>query len=538
VVDGLEYHEDPVRVYEYNALASHVIGFVNYEGKGIEGIERSYNDELAGKPGSRFVLKDGKGAVISILEENYKDAVPGANIQLTIDKTTQLLLEKELAAGVKAAKAISALGIVMDPNTGEVLALANYPGYDPGKYMDFSDEVRRNKAVSDIYDPGSTFKGISFSGLLDLKLVTPQTVVDIGNGTLKYYGHTINDHISLSSLTVREVLRYSSNIGTIKLINRISDNEFYKYLRSYGFGNYTYLGLPGEVKGMLPPPVKWSKSSKGSMAYGYGVSVTPIQLITAYSALVNGGTLYKPLLIKALTDQNGQVIQSFEPTKIRDVITPETSALMRVLLTDVVEKGTGKKAQVEGVKIGGKTGTSRRIMNGGYTKKSYNSSFIGFFPADKPKYICLILVNTHKQTGITGGEVAAPIFKNVASVLSGKKSETISDISLVSVSDEDDEEIIAPEGGKQESQTKDVFVPVTQIKKAASQGAAKGIMPDLRGTSLKDAIGLIQKMDLKLTWSGTGRVVEQSIKPGQKPAKGSVIELKLQERAISGVNIY
>ena len=539
VADGLIYREDPTRVYEYSNLASHITGFINYEGKGTDGIESSFQSELKGKSGSRFVLKDGRGSVISVLEENYKDAEPGQNIILTIDRGIQSILEKELEAGVKAARAENATGIIMDPNTGEILALANYPAYDPGKYMNFTDEVRRNKAISDVYEPGSTFKGIAMAGILDKGLATLSTVVNTENGRYDFMGKEIKDHYTAASMTVKEVLRHSSNIGMVKLSQKIDKEDFYQYLRSFGFGNYTYAGLPGEVKGKLLLPSEWSGTTKGSMAYGYGISVTPIQLITAYSALINGGVLYKPFIVKEIKDAKGASIITNEPVKVRDVITSKTSELMRTLMIDVVENGTGKKAAIEGVKIGGKTGTSRRIVNGEYSKQSYNSSFMGFFPADAPKYICLILVNSPKSIGITGGEVAAPVFRNVAARLLGKDPKSVKGNKNSRSGENEDIEVIKSEDEVAEESTGEKGNNTTvKIKTMEAAALQSDRIPDLKGLSLKDAIAVIRKFDLKLTWSGTGRVVEQSIKPGSKPAKGTNIHLKLQDRAITGTNIY
>jgi len=538
VADGLVFKEDPARVYEYKALASHITGFVNYEGKGTDGIESSFETDLKGKEGSRFVLKDGLGNVMSVLEENYKDAVAGRNIVLTIDRGIQAALEAELMEGAKTAKAENATGIVMDPNTGEILALANYPSYEPGNYSDFSDEVRRNKAISDVYEPGSTFKGIAMAGILDKKLATPSTVVNTENGRYSFLGKEIKDHHAAASMSVREIIRYSSNIGMVKLSQKIEKEEFYQYLRSFGFGNYTYTGLPGEVKGRLMLPAEWSGTTKGSIAYGYGISVTPIQLITAYSALINGGTLYKPFVVKEIKDSKGNSISLNKPVKVRDVITPETSDLMRVLMAEVVEKGTGKRARIEGVKIGGKTGTSRRIVNGEYSKQSYNSSFVGFFPADAPKYICLILVNSPKSVGITGGEVAAPVFRNVAARILGKDPKKVPGLKNDENLEEEDIEVIHAEGEFENSPEETGATSIVKVKTVDPNSVSYDKLPDLRGVALKEAIAVIRRYDLKLTWSGTGRVVEQSIKPGSKPARGSKIHLKLQERVIIGTNIY
>ncbi len=538
VKDGLYYEPDPTRVYEYKSLASHITGFVNLEGKGTDGIESSQDVLLKGKEGSRFILKDGTGSVMSVLQENYKDAVPGDNIGLTIDRAIQRALEMELEAGVKAARAENATGIVMDPNTGEILAMANYPAYDPGLYMNFSDDVRRNRAIADVYEPGSTFKGIALAGILDKQLATANTVVNTENGRYNFMGKEIKDHHGQATMTVKEIIRYSSNIGMLKLSQKMEKNEFYQYLRSFGFGNYTYTGLPGEVKGKLSLPADWSGATKGSIAYGYGISLTPIQLITAYSALVNGGILYKPSLIREIKDMRGNVKVFNDPVKIREVITTETSATIRSLLTDVVENGTGKKAKIDGIKIGGKTGTSRKIVNGEYSKERYNSSFVGFFPSDKPKYICLILVNSPKSIGITGGEVAAPVFRNVAKRILTLDQSLGKNLKLESdpVQENSDIEIIEPEGEVDPEKT-EVKTEV-RIKKVDAKKLDTKEMPDLKGVSLKEAIAVIKRLDLKATWIGTGRVIDQSIKPGTALKKDMKIHLKLQEKQISGANIY
>lgn len=538
VKDGLYYEPDPTRVYEYKSLASHITGFVNLEGKGTDGIESSQDVLLKGKEGSRFILKDGTGSVMSVLQENYKDAVPGDNIGLTIDRAIQRALEMELEAGVKAARAENATGIVMDPNTGEILAMANYPSYDPGLYMNYSDDVRRNRAIADVYEPGSTFKGIALAGILDKQLATANTVVNTENGRYNFMGKEIKDHHGQATMTVKEIIRYSSNIGMLKLSQKMEKNEFYQYLRSFGFGNYTYTGLPGEVKGKLSLPADWSGATKGSIAYGYGISLTPIQLITAYSALVNGGILYKPSLIREIKDMRGNIKVFNDPVKIREVITTETSATIRSLLTDVVENGTGKKAKIDGIKIGGKTGTSRKIVNGEYSKERYNSSFVGFFPSDKPKYICLILVNSPKSIGITGGEVAAPVFRNVAKRILALDQSLGKNLKLESdpVQENSDIEIIEPEGEVDPEKT-EVKTEV-RIKKVDAKKLDTKEMPDLKGVSLKEAIAVIKRLDLKATWIGTGRVIDQSIKPGTALKKDMKIHLKLQEKQISGANIY
>jgi len=534
-IDGLYSIEGRSRVYYYKNLASHVLGYVDYNYNGVNGIEKTFNNILKGVNGSRVELKDARGEMITVLENETKHAVPGINIVLTIDKTYQAILERQLSEGVKKYKGTSAIGIIMNPNTGEVLALANIKDYDPNHYWEYSDSTRRDRAITDTYEPGSTFKTFSMSALLDKHLVQPKQIVNVDNGRYKLDNVLINDTHPYKRLTVEQVLVYSSNVGMSKLIQKLNDDTFYRYLRAFGFGNYTSIPLPGEARGNLRTPNDWSKITEAFMSFGYGISVTPIQLISAYSAVINGGLLYQPELIKREFNKNGKIVMSNSPKLIRRVISEQTSAIMRKFLMEVVQKGTGRNAQINMVKVGGKTGTSQKLIGGKYSKSDYNSSFVGFFPADNPKIVCLILVNS-PQIGRYGGSVAAPIFKKVAEKIIGT-----------------DPDLFINHASKlknNKSKIHIVFVKNTNKQRKRSYSFQKlrmkynlsllkrNMMPNLKNYSLRNAIFILNKLRVKIKVNGTGKVVSQSIPVGTKIHKNSLVTLNCKETQISGTIVY
>ncbi|MFZ1281037.1 MAG: penicillin-binding protein 2, partial [Ignavibacteriaceae bacterium] len=410
---GFFYKEEPTRVYHYNNLASHILGYINNEDAGVMGVSEFYEDALNGEDGSRLIHKNALGEIVTVDDEAIEPAISGDNFYLTIDKNYQLILEEEIRKGVEEYGAVSGTGIIMNPNTGEVLALANIDDFNPNEYWSFNDFQRRNRAITDTYEPGSTFKSFTIASLLDQKLCKLTEKLNLENGKYKYKSVNIRDTHPHSSLDVVGILEQSSNIGVAKLVQRIDDEKYFKYLRGFGFGNSTSLTLPGETAGKLRKPTEWSKVSKAYLSFGYEISVTPLQMLAGYCALINGGVLYEPQLVQRQVSFDGELINEFEPKEIRRVISTETSDVMRDLLGGVVKNGTGKKAFSEFISIGGKTGTSQKLVDGSYSKQHYNSSFVGFFPVENPQVVCLILLNSPDQ-GRYGGLVAAPIFKSVA----------------------------------------------------------------------------------------------------------------------------
>ena len=532
-VTGLFYNEDPTRIYQYNNLASHILGYVNNDFRGVNGIEKSFNPILQGEEGKMLVERNAIGDMITVAEEETQPAVSGDNVYLTINKTFQAILEEELLNGLDVYGGLSATGIIMNPQNGEILALANLNDYNPETYWKFNDSDRKDRAITDSYEPGSTFKSITMAVLLDRHLCRLNETVNVENGSYKFKNIRISDTHKHQYLSVMGVMEQSSNVGMSKLVQRINDDVYYKYVRAFGFGNYTGIKLPGEVDGELKKPNDWTSVTKAFMSFGYELMVTPLQLISAYCSLINGGILYKPLIVKKETDCNGTVIYEDSPKQVRRVISEETSGKMREILYNVVENGTGENAKIDNLKVGGKTGTAQRLENGRYSKSDYNSSFIGFFPCDNPKVICLILVNAPK-IGRYGGSVAAPIFKNVAERM------IKADPGLLNTFSQEEEIHIAS------AEKSDINFPKIVPAKSndgiqhinAKEFSGSNVMPDLTNYSIRDAIYLLTKMGVRYTIRGSGLVLSQSINPGTKINKDQLCVLNCKEASIHGTVVY
>jgi cell division protein FtsI (penicillin-binding protein 3) len=527
--------DDPTRVYYYKKLASHVLGYVNNNYCGVNGVAKTFDDILSGEDGTMIVERDAIGDMITVEEEQTKQAVPGMNIFLTIDKAYQSILEEELSAGVKEYDASSGVGIIMNPNSGEILALANVQDYDPNNYWEYSDDQRRNRAITDTYEPGSTFKSFTLASLLDQNLCREDETIFVENGRYKFKSAYISDTHEHTYLTVRGIIEQSSNIGISKLVQRIDDESFYKYTRGFGFGNYTSVSLPGEVNGTLKKPDEWGSLTKTFMSFGYEIAVTPLQLITAYCAIVNGGILYEPMILLREVSRDGKTVINNTPREVRRVLSESTSLRMRKLLVGVVENGTGKNAHIDGVSLGGKTGTSQKLVDGSYSKGDYNSSFIGFFPADNPQVVCLVLLNSPK-VGRYGGLAAAPVFRNVAQKII-----------------ERDPDILKP--AEKNRFNKDIKVAVTNNpvnENVVYTNAAyrspdpdlisvyleKQIMPDLSNYHIKDAISILSKFGIRYRMNGTGMVISQSLAAGTRIKKGQLCILECKEISVNGTAVY
>jgi len=529
-LDGFFYKEEPTRVFHYNNLASHVLGYLDNENKGVMGISEYYEDALNGEDGSRLIQKNAIGETVTVDDEEINPAVPGDDFYLTIDKSYQLILEEELRKGVDEYGAVSGTGDIMNPNTGEVLALANIDDFNPNEYWKYNDFQRRNRAITDTYEPGSTFKSFTIASLIEQKLCRLNEKLNLENGTYKFQNVRIKDSHPMKNLDVVGILEQSSNIGVAKLVQRIDDEKYFKYLRGFGFGNSTSLTLPGETSGRLRKPNEWSKVSKTYLSFGYEISVTPVQITAAYCALINGGVLYEPQLLQRQISKDGNLVYEFSPKEVRRVISSETSDVMRDLLGGVVKNGTGKKAYSEMISIGGKTGTSQKLVDGSYSKQHYNSSFVGFFPVENPQVVCLILLNSPDQ-GKYGGLVAAPIFKNVAE-------------RIVQNDYEEFQEYINPDLMKNlkfaednsvnDSQSKTQIKPIN-VKEVKLSSNNK--MPDLINCHVKDAIYALTKLGVKYKIKGTGIITSQSIAPGQKLTGKEVCLIECSEYMVRGASL-
>ena len=527
--------EDPVNVFQYGSLASHVLGYIDNDYKGVNGISKSFDDVLKGKDGFRIVERNAMGEIISISEKQNRPSVPGNDIYLTIDKRYQAIVEEELRQSLKQTSGESATSIIMNPNTGEILALANLDDYDPNYFWQYGDFERKNRAITDAYEPGSTFKAVTLAALIEDKVCDESERIYVENGVYKFRNNYIRDSHKYEYLTVREIIEESSNIGVAKLVQRISDEKFYQYVRSFGFGTFTSISLPGEVTGKLVDFDKWSKLTKTYMSFGYNISATPLQLTNAFCAIINGGILYQPQIVKRQVDKNGITVKEYSPVVVRRVVSEKTSERMRNLLLGAVEKGTGEQAKIDSLLIGGKTGTSKIIIDGKYSNSQYYSSFIGFYPADNPTIVCYVLI--HKPKGeYYGGLVSAPVFKNILSriyQLEKGKYNYPKQNTEIKITDNFNNEL------------KNDFVVSDQqsnekITESRTVFAAdnRNLMPDLSGKTIKEAVLILNVLGVKWSISGSGVVSEQSIPPGQTINKRKTCILTCSQISSTGARIY
>ena len=527
---GFFYKEEPTRVFHYDNLASHILGYLDNEDKGVMGVSEYFEDALNGEDGSRIVQKNAVGEIVTVDEDEINPAISGDNIYLTIDKSFQFILEDELRNGIEEYGAVSGTGIIMDPNTGEVLALANIDDFNPNEYWKYNDFQRRNRAIIDTYEPGSTFKSFTIASLIDQKLCSLNERLNLENGKYKYQTVNIRDTHPFKSLNVVEIIEQSSNIGVVKLVQRIDDEKYFKYLRGFGFGNSTSLTLPGETPGKLRKPNEWSKVSKAYLSFGYELSVTPLQMLAGYCALINGGVLYEPQLVQRQLSKDGSLVYEFSPKEIRRVISSETSDVMRDLLSGVVKNGTGVKAFSELISVGGKTGTSQKLVDGTYSKQHYNSSFIGFFPVENPQIVCLILLNSPDQ-GKYGGLVAAPIFKNITERIVQndieKFQQYINPDLMKNLKFAEDNS-----GSNYQNKTQIKPISVKEVKLSSNNK-----MPDLINCQVKDAINALIKLGIKYKIKGTGIITSQSISPGKKLNGREVCIIECSEYQVRGASM-
>jgi cell division protein FtsI (penicillin-binding protein 3)/stage V sporulation protein D (sporulation-specific penicillin-binding protein) len=415
---GLYFETTADRIYPNGPLLGHVLGFLNFEGEGIQGIEMTMNAYLEGHDGFRHIERDRTGREMVVYRGLECEPKNGADVELTIDMALQAMLEEELEKAFQELKPQSISGVLVRPSTGEVLAMANRPHFDPNRPGEFDPEAMKNRVIIDMVEPGSTFKIVAMAAALNEGHVTPETMIFCENGRYFFGGRTLRDAHPYGSLSVHDVLVKSSNIGSSKLAQRVGEQTFYEYIRRFGFGERTGIDLPGEITGVVHPPHRWSKISITRIPMGHEVAVTPLQITMATAAIANGGKLMAPQIVRRVVREDGEEIFRFQPTVVREVCEPATAEMVRSALADVVgPRGTARLAAVEGYSVGGKTGTAQRVdPRGGYTPGKYVVSFVGFLPAENPEFVGLIIVDdaTSLNTRNYGGLVAAPIFSRVA----------------------------------------------------------------------------------------------------------------------------
>lgn len=427
-ISGMDFISEHNRFYPNRNLAAQVLGFTGTDGRGLEGLEFFYDSLLGGNEGEYTMLKDAHGR--GIVSRNMTSGGPdyenepsiqdllniysGKNLILTIDESIQYIAEKELRRAVTTHDAKSGLVVVMAPFTGEILSIAHYPFFNPNVFSKSRPEDWRNRAVTDAFEPGSTMKIFTAAAALESGICKPENRFYCEKGRYRVGDYTIHDIKRSEWLTLSNIIRYSSNIGIVKVAETIGPEIMYNNLKNFGFGEKTGIDSPGETTGILADYRRWSKIDQGTIAYGHGISVSAVQLITAVSAIANGGVLMKPYLVQAVIDHTGEPVKRNLPKERKRVLSPETAVTLKHMMQAVIEKGgTGEKAQVEGFMACGKTGTAQKLdENGGYSKEKYLSSFVGFAPMDKPEITVLVVINEPKGD-YYGGLVAAPVFQKV-----------------------------------------------------------------------------------------------------------------------------
>lgn len=413
-MEGIGLVMEGRRFYPKGSLLAHVLGFAGMDGEGLEGIERRYESQLHGEKRVVVLQRDAMGR--TVFPKGQAEQVPagGHSLVVTIDEVIQYIAEKEVEEAVTKARAKSGTVIVLDPQSGAVLALAISPRFDPNAVASLTADRWRNRALTDTYEPGSTMKALVAAAALEEKVMKPSTMLYGENGRMTIANTVIHDHEKLGWMTFAQVIQKSSNIGAAKTGMALGDQRLYRYLQAFGFGQKTEIDLPGEVGGLVKHPKEWGRRSLASISMGQEIGVTPIQMVSAVAALANGGVLMKPYVVSEVRDAQGKTLRQILPQVKRRVVSPETARTVTSILEGVVTDGTGTKAAIPGFRVAGKTGTAQKIdpRTGAYSSTLFVGSFVGFVPADNPR-LAMIVVIDEPQGENWGGTVAAPVFRRV-----------------------------------------------------------------------------------------------------------------------------
>ena len=551
-IPGVILQQKFARRYNYDKTAAHLLGHVDVDGVGKAGLELHYDAFLRGVPGRRALLRDRRGHRRVDVEGTVVEPKDGQTLVLTIDLIRQTILEEELARGIAEAQARRGAAIAVDPKTGAVLALANAPTYDPNRPQAYAAAAWRNHAITDRMEPGSTFKLVGAAAALERGVVSMDERIDTGQGWITIHGRTMRDTHANGVIPFADVIVLSSNVGMAKTAQKLDRGDLYRYARNLGFGQQTWIDLPGEVGGLLKKTGQWSGTTLTSMSIGYEVDVTPLQLVMAYAALANGGVLVQPYVVAERRDLTGRTLWRAEedPARrdsVRRVFDEKTARLLRPAFEDVINRGTAKQAQVEGLVIAGKTGTARKAAGGSYGS-DYRATFVGFFPADDPQ-VAMIVVMDEPKTSIYGGSVSAPVFKRVAErwigtfpavaerlapvdALPAIQENPVPDVTnhpatvaahrlraagyRVAPSALSAKRVVGQEPAAGTLEKPGTLVRLALADEPAADEAepAAATMPDLSGFGAREALFWLQAHGVKARFEGRGRVVSQSAEAG------------------------
>ena len=539
-LQGVYSRKEPKRFYPNDSLAAHVLGFVGTDEVGLSGVEQFYNEKIRGEGGKVFLEVDRDHRAFESYEVQPQ---PGQTVVLTIDQVIQYRTEQALFGAVERSHAKSGTAIVMDPRTGEILALANAPAFNPNEPGKVSAEQRTNIAVQNVYEPGSTFKIVAFASAIEKGLIRPDDKIDCQMGSITVAGRLIHDHKPFGVLTAAQALEQSSDVAAIKLGLLVGNDAMYDYTKRFGFGTRTGIDLAGESPGILRPVSRWDPASIGSIAMGQEVGVTPLQMASAYSALANGGTWIKPHLVKELRTPDGTPIYQAK-IETRKALNPETAAALHNMLEGVTLHGTAKKAQIEGYTAAGKTGTAQKVdpKTHAYSKTKFIGSFVGFAPVNNPAVVIIVVID-EPEGAYHGGDVAAPVFREIAEQVLPELSvvpdtEIKSTNLLIAQASQPSPQQVAQQAA--DTEQREATLPKVVAARsyagrtsevvfavATNRGA---VMPDLHGQSVRDALRNCARLGLRLEARGEGFAVQQDPKAGSEIDSGQVVRVDFARR--------
>ena len=517
---GVGFLPENRRYYPNAELAAHVLGYVGIDNQGLSGIESTYDDEIRGRPGRILVQTDARGRAFSRVE---RPPTAGATLELTIDTQLQHIAERELEQAVLEHRADAGAIVVLDPHTGETLAMANWPTFNPNAFADASSAARRNRAIQDTYEPGSTFKLVTASAALEEGVVTRDERFDVSAGSLRVGRTSVTDmSVHREPLTFDEVIIKSSNVGATMVGLRLGPERLSRYIRRFGFGQALARDLPGQGSGIVHPPADLDNEREmASVSIGYAVSVTPLQMAVAASAVANGGELVEPRLVRAVI-RNG--IRAETPVRtIRRAISSETASELTRIMERVAEEGTARSAQVPGYRVAGKTGTAEKLVNGSYSNTDHIASFVGFVPSRRPALTILVMIDTPRGGRSTGGSVAAPVFRRVA-------EEALRHLAIPPTVNPAPPLLIDVPATPRLMPVAARRVMPPALSSSTRSGPDRRLMPDLRGMSARQAIEALTPLRMTARLEGDGIVTRHEPTAGSTVERGATARLWMERR--------
>ena len=520
-LEGVGFMKENRRFYPNKELAAHVLGYVGIDNDGLNGIEATYDSLIKGRPGTVLIQTDARRRAFSRIE---KPPTAGATLELTIDQYLQHVAERELRTGVEWAGAAAGSAIVMDPSTGEILALANYPTFNPNAYRQFDDEQRRNRAIQNLYEPGSTFKIVTAGAALEEKIFRPEALVETSPGRISFGSRVIDEDKghNYGLLSFTDVIVRSSNVGAIKIGLEVGPERMNEYVKRFGFGRPSSPDFRGESPGIVWASSKLTDSALASVSMGYQIGVTLLQMAVAVSTVANGGEVIQPRVVRAVI-RDGQ--RAPVPRKvITRAVNQETAAELRDIMEAVVTDGTGSNAKIAGFSPAGKTGTAQKVVDGRYSNSDYNVSFVGFVPSRKPAFTIVVVVDSPHGVPPYGGTVAAPIFQRIAEAALRHRG-------VAPTINADPPLLVARREQPLERPTSGPLEMPAIVTLTGTSSGSTPLFPDLRGLGARDALRMLAGLGMTARLDGTGIVVDQYPEAGSSIERGTMATLRLGRRA-------